>query len=90
MKTGNISGFVRGQKRWRILWVDMQHPVDGRQTDGPARRLPEPAADGRTTMTKMRRPPCARPGQGGMGLMFMVMAHHGQLLGCVVSTVLRT
>lgn len=52
MKTGNISGFVRGEKRRSILSVDMQHPADGGRTDGPARRLPEPVADGRTMMTK--------------------------------------
>lgn len=70
--------------------MDMQHPVDKRQTDGPARRLAKPIADGCTMMTKMRRPPSPCPREGEMGLIFWVMAHHGQLLGCVVSTVLRT
>lgn len=70
--------------------MDMQHPVDSRRTDGPARHLPEPVADGRTTMTAMRWPLLHVQDGGGMGVILMVMAHHGQLLGCVVSTVLRS
>lgn len=64
--TGNI-GTVRGKRRKRILSVDMQHPVDNRQTDSPARHLAEPIADGQTMMTKRWSPsPCPR--EGGVAL----------------------
>lgn len=70
--------------------MDMQHPMDDRRTDGPARRRPEPIADGWTMVARMRWPPSPCPREGDMGLIFVAMARHGQLLGCVVSTVLRT
>lgn len=50
--TGNISGTVRGERRRKILSMDMQHPVDNRRTDGPARYSAEPIVDGWTMMTK--------------------------------------
>lgn len=90
MNSGNIASIVKGEKWGSNPLVDMQHPVYKRRTDGPACRLAKPIADGWTMMTNMRRPPSPCPREGEMGLIFRVMAHHGQLLGCVVSTVLRT
>lgn len=43
-----------------VLSMDMQHPVDKRRTDGPARRTAEPRADGQTMMTKRWDGPLVR------------------------------